>query len=345
MNPVSCLWNPFLISTILFSLEQWFNGSFKKQQGMAMRGEADMVTRAVGGRRRKGPLQWVVPNGGKGFVQLHQDKRKPVGLVVPSREGVHGSHDKDPTFKEVLLKDMRWPEVPLPLVGRCGDILAIVFRRKELEHRLTKMESSLVGWVVGLISSINALRAWKVSGDLKLQRLPRGLLLFKFPSKLEARRVLREEVWRWEGGGVLLDVWHPSVGCCWRNDEGNHDRWIWIHGLPVHLWGKAIYEKIGDLCGGLKEVEPMQSNSWEWLKLKVFRPEKALESLWVINGMLGYWVAIWRRKLPSIIPMNEARVNTGKSNTGRSVGQRRESRIDSNFESMGSGRVRGKKGK
>lgn len=156
---------------------------------------------------------------------------------------------------------------------------------------------------------------------------------------VEARRILHEGVRRWEGGGVLLDVWHPVAGCYRKKEEGN-GRYIWLYGLLVHLWSKTPFEKIEDLCGGLKAVESSQSDSWEWAKSKVRWPKMALVAFWLSNGMLGYIVAIWKRELPEIIAMAEIIEKTNNPNfdKNRLVRGWRKVGDDSKFESHEQGK-------
>lgn len=59
-------------------------------------------------------------------------------------------------------------------------------------------------------------------------------------------------------------------------------------GLLVHLWGRKTFEKIGELCRGLVEVETHDPNSMEWTSLLVKRPEEVLDCVWLQDGMFAY---------------------------------------------------------
>lgn len=59
-----------------------------------------------------------------------------------------------------------------------------------------------------------------------------------------------------------MDVWHPMAGCRWRSRDVEEGK-VWVHGLPIHLWGRNTFERIGDLCGGLIEVESLDPGSME----------------------------------------------------------------------------------
>lgn len=164
--------------------------------------------------------------------------------------------------------------------------------------------------------------------------MPNDLYLFTFPSEVEAKRVLQEGIWRWEGGGILLDKWHPVAGC-YRRREENKDHCICLFGLLIHLWGKATFEKIGALCGGLEEVVHQHPESCEWVLLKVRWPEEALAAVWFSNGVLGYRVTIWRREMPRVFPLGEENGETSDAGVYSLEISRRYKSNSLNFESMG----------
>lgn len=101
-----------------------------------------------------------------------------------------------------------------------------------------------------------------------MRRLPKGLFLFFFSSADEADR-LNEGKKEWQGGFILMDVWHPTAGCRWRSRVSEEGK-VWVHGLPIHLWACNTFERIGDLCGGLIEVESLDLGSIEWASLTVW---------------------------------------------------------------------------
>lgn len=155
-------------------------------------------------------------------------------------------------------KNIEWPSIPEPEIEVVGKQPVIHFNKGDLEHRISRMKLCLVGRIVGSAISVNAIRSWgkkvwRIDGELQVQQLPKGLLLFCFPFEVEARRVLHEGVRRWEGGGILLDVWHQMAGCYKVTDE-LQENGIWVHGLPVHLWSKSTFDRIRERCGGLLEV-------------------------------------------------------------------------------------------
>lgn len=115
-----------------------------------------------------------------------------------------------------------------------------------------------------------------------------------FPSASEAGRVLREGKRDWQGGRLLLDVWHPMAG--YRRSEKEEEGMVWINGLSLHLWSRITFEKIGEFCGGLMGFEIKDPGSMEWVALKVQESELAPEWLWLCDEMMLYWIQIWKRK-------------------------------------------------
>lgn len=99
----------------------------------------------------------------------------------------------------MVLENIRWPEISGSRKEGRGTTLRFSFDQSDLERRLLRMKSCLVGKVVGHKHSIGALRmwgkrVWKINGELQVQHLPNGLYLFNFPLSVEADRVLREEL-------------------------------------------------------------------------------------------------------------------------------------------------------
>lgn len=52
----------------------------------------------------------------------------------------------------------------------------------------------------------------------------------------------------WQGERLHLERWKPEVGCC-RNGVAPKEAWVRILGLPLHLWIREVFKKIGDCCG------------------------------------------------------------------------------------------------
>lgn len=158
------------------------------------------------------------------------------------------------------------------------------------------MKACLVGRVVGDYPSTFALRewgkrAWRIGGELQVRRLPKGLFLSHFPSVSKAERVLKAGKKDWQGGYILMDVWHPTAGCRWNEREEGK---IWFCGLPLHLWGRNTFEKIGEVCGSLIDYENYELESAKWVVLRACKPKIASEHVWVSDEMLVYQNHIWK---------------------------------------------------
>lgn len=89
-----------------------------------------------------------------------------------------------------------------------------------------------------------------------------------------------------------------------------------MHGLLVHLWSKVTFERIGERCGGLLEVVNAQHESWEWVELKVCRPDLAPKAVWLFDDIVGYHVAVWKKKPTVVYSMAEFMRIIGEHNLG-----------------------------
>lgn len=53
---------------------------------------------------------------------------------------------------------------------------------------------------------------------------------------------------------LFLDWWN-GVGCCHREGRRPDVAWIRALGLPLHIWGSAVFQEIGRRCGGFIVVD------------------------------------------------------------------------------------------
>lgn len=62
-----------------------------------------------------------------------------------------------------------------------------------------------------------------------------------------------------------MDWWEPDVGCF---IEGAFvgEVWVRVRGLPMHLWGKEFFKRVGDACGGFVVVD-METEERRYLTL------------------------------------------------------------------------------
>ena len=77
--------------------------------------------------------------------------------------------------------------------------------------------------------------AWLLKGKLNIVVLGRGLLLFEFELLSEAERVLLRGKRRVKDNELILEKWHPEVGCL-GNKVMVKEAWVRVVGLPLHLW-------------------------------------------------------------------------------------------------------------
>lgn len=65
--------------------------------------------------------------------------------------------------------------------------------------------------------------------------MPNDLFLFQFLFRQEALWVLKTGRREWGDLFILLDVYHPRVGCH-NLFEIEAKCWIRVYGIPTHLW-------------------------------------------------------------------------------------------------------------
>ena len=128
---------------------------------------------------------------------------------------------------------------------------------KDLYRNLKRLDQCIVGsWdpksVKGgdLRSWGNQMaRLWRLRGNLGLANLERGKVLLEFEMIAEAEKARIM-------GGILvgktflqLEKWKPRTGCLLEGEEKN-EAWVRIVGLPISLWDRDIFRKVGEKCGG-----------------------------------------------------------------------------------------------
>ena len=73
-------------------------------------------------------------------------------------------------------------------------------------------------------------------------------MLFELENKFEADLVLLRGSGRFKEREFLLQRWGLEVGCFWN---GSHAKEVWVRvaGLPLHLWSREVFKRIGELWG------------------------------------------------------------------------------------------------
>ena len=110
-------------------------------------------------------------------------------------------------------------------------------------ERVELLDRCLVGrWENGVNPSLEldflkhwAGQAWLLKGNLNIDVLGGGFLLFEFECSSEAERVLSRGKRRVKDNELILEKWHPEVGCL-GNKVMVKEAWVRVVGLPLHLW-------------------------------------------------------------------------------------------------------------
>lgn len=118
--------------------------------------------------------------------------------------------------------------------------------------------------------------------------------LFEFPSKEEAIRILKEKNWVVNQLPLFLDRWDP-VGCCHREGRTPREAWVRALGLPLHLWGMSVFQKIGDWCGGFISIDEATETRRDlrWAKILVHYSSSLPACVRIGVGSRIFEIPIW----------------------------------------------------
>ena len=78
--------------------------------------------------------------------------------------------------------------------------------------------------------------------------------MFDFEDSFKAKRVPVRGARRFKENFLHLIRWHPKVGCL-RKGGSTKDLWVRELRLPLQLWGREVFKKVGDRCGGFVTVD------------------------------------------------------------------------------------------
>ena len=195
-------------------------------------------------------------------------------LEVPTsdKEGcsVKGSEKGLGSFVEVVSRK----------TGKSGESFWMHLWDRELLSREEQLSRCLVSCFGGsfefvpLLSSLKrwAFESWLLKGDLRISGLGGALVLFEFKNKCEANMVLLRGCRRFEDREFILQRWGPEVGCTW-NESHAKEGWVRVVGLPLHLWSREVFKRIGECCGGYvvvdKETTFFSQLQWARILVKV----------------------------------------------------------------------------
>ncbi|RVW96961.1 hypothetical protein CK203_032292 [Vitis vinifera] len=245
------------------------------------------------------------------------EKLREVG-VAPFR-GV-----KDPLSLEVLKKEkepdqMTYADVVNLRLGRLGDKVWLEAGRRVKPGRLEQLGRCLVGrWdkVENHPPALDylknwAVHAWLLKGKLDIAVMGGGLILFEFELMSEAERVLARGKRKVLGSVLMMERWHPEVGC-FSNGAFASEVWVRVVGLPLHLWNREVFKLIGDGCGGFIAVDNKTESMTElqWARMLVKSASRDTpSSVQIVDEMGCFSVQLWWESPPwfsQVVPVGSA---------------------------------------
>ncbi|KAL6327375.1 hypothetical protein AAG906_018977 [Vitis piasezkii] len=244
------------------------------------------------------------------FCSVRDVEAKRFCLIFPEGKGLSGGWNilaeklrevgvvpigslKIPLFREVQKKELEletrtYADVTKSRAGKIGDKLLdrCLVGRWENGVNLSLELDFLKHWVG---------QAWLLKGNLNIDVLGGGLLLFEFELSSEAERVLSRGKRRVKDNELILEKWHPEVGCL-GNKVMVKEAWVRVVGLPLHLWSREVFKLIGDGCGGLINVDEntfsMANLQWARLLVRV-EGRDFPSSVQLVEGSGCYSIQLW----------------------------------------------------
>ena len=94
---------------------------------------------------------------------------------------------------------------------------------------------------------------------------------------------------------LSLERWQHETGC-FVKEESYKEAWVRVLGLPLHLWSREVFIKIGDCCGGFVAMDEGSVNSVQiqWVRILVRLNGRSLpvSSQLVVESMC-YSIQLW----------------------------------------------------
>ena len=191
------------------------------------------------------------------------------------------------------------------------DSMRVHLGEKEIRYREEQLGRCLVGCFGGSPESIPSLpslkrwayEVWLLKGELRISRLGGALVLFEFQHKWEADMVLLRGSSRFKDREFILQRWGPAVGCTWKE---NHAKEVWVRvvGLPLHLWSREVFKRIGDCCGGFVAVDEETAlfSQLQWARIMVKDSGmKWSGSMQVEAGNSRWELCLWWEAIPRVM--------------------------------------------
>ncbi|RVX19762.1 hypothetical protein CK203_005385 [Vitis vinifera] len=220
---------------------------------------------------------------------------------------------KDPLSREVLKKEKEldqrtYADVAKLRLGRLGDKVWLEVGRRVKPSRLEQLGRCLVGsWekVENHPPELDylknwAVHAWLLKGKLDIAVMGGGLILFEFELVSEAERVLARGKRKVLGSVLLMERWHPEVGC-FSNGAFASEVWVRVVGIPLHLWNREVFKLIGDGCGGFiaadNKTDSMAELQWARMLVKTVGRDTP-SSVQIVDEMGCFLVQLWWESPP-----------------------------------------------
>lgn len=220
---------------------------------------------------------------------------------------------KDPLSLEVLKKEKEldqrtYADVAKLRLGRLGDKVWLEVGRRVKPGRLEQLGRCLVGrWekVENHPPELDylknwAVHAWLLKGKLDIAVMGGGLILFEFELVSEAKHVLARGKRKVQGSVLLMERWHPEVGC-FSNGAFASEVWVRVVGLPLHLWNREVFKLIGDGCGGFiavdNKTDSMAELQWARMLVKTVGRDTP-SSVQIVDEMGCFSVQLWWESPP-----------------------------------------------
>ena len=130
---------------------------------------------------------------------------------------------------------------------------------------------------------------------MRIAALGRGLLLSEFESLWEAERVLALGRKRVKENFLCLEKWNLEVGCFWKDFHINKT-WVRVLGLPLHLWSREVFRKIGDGCRGFitEDEDTTGMSELQWARILAKLDGRSLpSSTQVAVGSGCFSILLW----------------------------------------------------
>ena len=128
-------------------------------------------------------------------------------------------------------------------------------------------------------------------------------MLFEFQNKWEADMVLLRGSRRFKDRDFLLQRWGPVVGCTWKESFAK-EVWVRVVGLPLHLWSREVFKRIGDCCGGFVAVDEETAlfSQLQWARILV--KDSGMKwpgSMQVEAGNSRWELCLWWEAIPRVL--------------------------------------------